>query len=208
MIPRSQTFAKGYAISHEEVVRFVMAIIPQEEVLDGAIRRKAVSFPEVAVRELTANMMARQALDQRGTSPMVEVLDGRIEFSNAGAPFVGVARIVDTVPQPRNEAMAGYAQVRHLRGARQWLRQDRDGDELQRPPCLARGAAAGQVHEGDDVLEGPLRPDEQGGQGQDLLHAGVPRERHRRGTHQCRRARAVWASDIAPRYMRYVPLWA
>ena len=36
MIPRSQTFAKGYAISHEEVVRFVMAIIPQEKVPDGA----------------------------------------------------------------------------------------------------------------------------------------------------------------------------
>lgn len=181
MIPRSQTFAKGYAISHEEVVRFAMVIIPQEEAPDGTIRRKAVSFPEVAVRELTANMVARQALDQRGTSPMVEVLDGRIEFSDAGAPFVEVACIIDTVPQPRNEAMAGYAQVRHLRGARQWLRQDRDGDELRRPPCPARGAAAGQVHEGDDILEGSLRPDEQGGQGQDLLHAGVPRERHRRG---------------------------
>ena len=191
---QEQTFAEGYAISHEEVVRFVMAIIPQEEVLDGAIRRKAVSFPEVAVRELTANMMVHQALDQRGMSPMVEVFDGRIEFSNAGAPFVGVARIIDTVPQLRNGAMAGYAQVRHLRGARQWLRQDRDGDELQRPPCPARGAAAGQVHEGDDILEGPLRPGEQGGQGQDLLHAGVPRERHCRGTHQYRRARAVRAS--------------
>ncbi len=105
---QEQTFAKGYAISHEEVVRFVMAIIPQEEVLDGAIRRKAVSFPEVAVRELTANMMVHQELDQRGMSPMVEVFDGRIEFSNAGAPLVEVARIIDTVPQPRNEAMAGF----------------------------------------------------------------------------------------------------
>ena len=105
---QEQTFAKRYAISHEEVVRFVMAIIPQEEVLDGAIRRKVVSFPEVAVSELTANMMARQALDQRGMSPMVEVFDGRIEFSNAGAPLVEVVRIIDTVPQSRNEAMAGF----------------------------------------------------------------------------------------------------
>ena len=102
-------------------MRFVMAIIPQEEALDGAIRRKVVSFLEVAVRELTANMMVHQALDQRGTSPMVEVFDGRIEFSNAGAPLVEVARIIDTVSQSRNEAMAGYAQVRHLRGAWQWL---------------------------------------------------------------------------------------
>lgn len=43
MIPRSQTFAKGYAISHEEVVRFVMAIIPQGRCSTAlsAVRRSA-----------------------------------------------------------------------------------------------------------------------------------------------------------------------
>ncbi len=105
---QERAFTKGYAISHEEVVQFIMAIIPQEEVLDGAIRREVVSFPEVAVRELAANMMVHQALDQHGTSPMVEVFDGRMEFSNAGAPLVEVDRIIDTVPQSRNEAMAGF----------------------------------------------------------------------------------------------------
>ena len=105
---QERAFTKGYAISHEEVVQFVMAIIPQEEVLEGATRREVVSFPEVAVRELAANMMVHQALDQQGTSPMVEVFDGRIEFSNAGAPLVEIARIVDSVPQSRNESMAGF----------------------------------------------------------------------------------------------------
>ncbi|MBP3866534.1 MAG: putative DNA binding domain-containing protein [Eggerthellaceae bacterium] len=105
---QERSFTKGYAISHEEVVQFVMAIIPKEEVIDGAIRHNVVSFPEIAVRELTANMMVHQALDISGTSPMVEVFDGRIEFSNAGAPLVEIDRIVDTVPQSRNEAMAGF----------------------------------------------------------------------------------------------------
>ena len=105
---QERTFSKGYAIAHEEVVQFVMAIIPKEEVIDGATRHDAVSFPEIAVRELAANMMVHQALDVSGTSPMVEVFDGRIEFSNAGAPLVEIDRIVDTVPQSRNEAMAGF----------------------------------------------------------------------------------------------------
>ena len=105
---QERVFPKGYAISHEEVVQFVMAIIPKEEIIEGAIRRDAVSFPEIAVRELTANTMVHQALDISGTSPMVEVFDGRIEFSNAGAPLVEIDRIVDTVPQSRNEAMAGF----------------------------------------------------------------------------------------------------
>lgn len=105
---QERAFTKGYAVSHEEIVQFVMAIIPKEEVIDGAIRHNVVSFPEIAVRELTANMMVHQALDISGTSPMIEVFDGRIEFSNAGAPLVEIDRIVDTVPQSRNEAMAGF----------------------------------------------------------------------------------------------------
>lgn len=105
---QERVFSKGYVAAYEEVVQFVMAIVPKAEVIEGATRHSEVSFPEIAVRELTANMMAHQALDVSGTGPMVEVFDGRIEFSNAGAPLVEIERIVDTVPQSRNEAMAGF----------------------------------------------------------------------------------------------------
>ena len=105
---QERVFAKGYALSHEEIVQFVMAVIPQEEILDGVIRRQVTSFPEVAIRELEANMTIHQAIDQRGTSPMVEVFSNRIEFANAGAPLVAIDRIVDTVPKSRNDRMAGF----------------------------------------------------------------------------------------------------
>ena len=85
-----------------------MAVIPQEEVIDGTLRHSVVSFPEIAIRELLANCMIHQALDQRGTNPMVEIFDDRIEFSNAGAPLVAIDRIIDTVPVSRNENMAGF----------------------------------------------------------------------------------------------------
>lgn len=105
---REREFVNGYALSHEDIVQYIMAIIPQEEVIEGAIRHSVVSFPEIAIRELLANCMIHQALDQRGTNPMVEIFGDRIEFSNAGAPLVAIERIIDTVPVSRNENMAGF----------------------------------------------------------------------------------------------------
>ena len=52
--------------------------------------------------------MIHQDLQQRGTNPMVEVFQNRIEFSNAGEPLVAIERIVDSVPVSRNENIAGF----------------------------------------------------------------------------------------------------
>ena len=81
---REKEFCAGYAFSHEEIVQYIMTIIPQEEVIVDATRKSVVSFPEIAIRELLANAMIHQDLQQRGTNPMVEVFKNRIEFSNAG----------------------------------------------------------------------------------------------------------------------------
>ena len=105
---REIEFSKGYVLSHEEIVRYIMTIIPQKEVIDGATRKTVLSFPEIAIRELLANTMIHQDFQQKGTSPMVEVFSNRIVFSNAGAPLVAVDRILDSVPVSRNESIAGF----------------------------------------------------------------------------------------------------
>ena len=105
---REKEFTGGYAFSHEDIVQYIMTIIPQEEVIIGTIRNSILSFPEVAIRELLANTMIHQDLLQRGTNPMVEVFSNRIEFSNAGAPLVAIERIVDSIPLSRNENIAGF----------------------------------------------------------------------------------------------------
>lgn len=105
---QERSFSKGYLVSHEEVVQFIMAIIPQREVLDGAIRREEISFPEVAIRELVANLMVHQDLSIRGTTLMIELFDGRIEFTNPGSPLVPIDRILDMAPKARNDAMASF----------------------------------------------------------------------------------------------------
>lgn len=78
-----------------------------------ATRKSIISFPEIAIRELLANMTIHQDLQQRGTNPMVEVFKNRIEFSNAGAPLVAIERIVDSVPVSR------------------WVVRQRDGKSIQ-----------------------------------------------------------------------------
>ena len=95
-------------LSFDDVARQVMTVTDEVEELDGGVRKQKTAFPEVAVRELLANCLIHQDLSQRGTSPMIEVFDNRIEFANAGAPLVDIERIVDTVPVSRNEALAGF----------------------------------------------------------------------------------------------------
>ena len=105
---REKQFFGGYAFSHEEIIQYIMTIIPQEEVIENAIRKSITRFPEIAIRELLANAMIHQDLQQRGTNPMVEIFNNRIEFSNAGGPLISIERIVDTVPVSRNENIAGF----------------------------------------------------------------------------------------------------
>lgn len=105
---REHVFSSGYAISYDTIIEYVMTIIPQKEIIEDGMRRQEISFPEIAIRELLANIMIHQSLLQRGTSPMIEVFSDRIEFSNPGAPLVDIERIIDTVPLSRNENIAGF----------------------------------------------------------------------------------------------------
>ncbi len=105
---QERTFSRGYLVSHEEVVQFIAAIVPKSEVLEGAKRHSITSFPEVAIRELVANMMVHQDLAERGSTLMVEVFDGRVEFTNPGSPLVPIDRILDMAPKTRNDYIASF----------------------------------------------------------------------------------------------------
>ena len=59
-----KTFPRGYAIGFDEIVQFILTVIPQEEVMEGSIRKQQYSFPENAIRELLANIEIHQALEK------------------------------------------------------------------------------------------------------------------------------------------------
>lgn len=100
-----QPGGKGYAVGFQGLVRFVMSQLPQNEVIEDALRKEVKLVPEVAIRELVANALIHQDFRIGGASMMVEIYSNRIEISNPGEPLVPVERFIDGY-QSRNERLA------------------------------------------------------------------------------------------------------
>ena len=95
----------GYAVGFASLVQYVMGKLPQNEVIEGAIRKEIKLVPEVVIRELLANALIHQDFEMGGASPTVEVFTNRVEISNPGEPIVPVERFIDGY-QSRNERLA------------------------------------------------------------------------------------------------------
>lgn len=100
-----QVGAMGYAVGFQGLVRFVTNQLPQNEIIEDALRREVKLVPEVVVRELVANALIHQDFSVTGASVMVEVYSNRIEISNPGEPVVPIERFIDGY-QSRNERLA------------------------------------------------------------------------------------------------------
>ena len=96
---------QGYAVGFRNAVRFIGEQLPQNEVIEDAIRKAVKLVPDDVIRELVANALIHQDLRIEGTSVMVEIYDNRVEISNPGEPLVPVERFIDGC-QSRNEHMA------------------------------------------------------------------------------------------------------
>lgn len=99
------TGEKGYAVGFQGLVQYVMSQLPQNEVIENAIRKDTKLVPEIIIRELIANALIHQDFELSGTSPMVEIYANRVEISNPGEPIVPVDRFIDGY-QSRNERLA------------------------------------------------------------------------------------------------------
>jgi ATP-dependent DNA helicase RecG len=96
---------KGYAVGFRELVHFIMSQLPQNEVIEDALRKEVKLVPEIAIRELVANALIHQDFLIGGASVMVEIYSDRVEISNPGDPVVPVDRFIDGY-QSRNERLA------------------------------------------------------------------------------------------------------
>lgn len=98
----------GYAAGFDGLIGFLKGILPENEVIEAALRKSVPMFPEPAIRELVANAIIHQDFTMTGTGPMVEVFQGRLEITNPGEPLMDTKRFLDTPPQSRNEALASF----------------------------------------------------------------------------------------------------
>jgi predicted HTH transcriptional regulator len=99
---------KGYAIGFEGLITFLKALLPSSEIIKNALRQETTVYPEIALRELIANALIHQDFSIRGSGPMIEVFDDRIEISNPGKllPSKKIDRLIRTTPESRNEILA------------------------------------------------------------------------------------------------------
>lgn len=96
---------RGYAVGFQGLIRFIMSQLPQNEVIEDALRKEVKLVPEIAIRELVANALIHQDLAMTGASVMVEIYANRVDISNPGEPVVPVDRFIDGY-QSRNERVA------------------------------------------------------------------------------------------------------
>lgn len=87
------------------LVQYAMGRLPQNEVIEDAIRKEMKLVPKVVIRELLANALIHQDFKFSGASPVVEIYKDRVEISNPGSPIVPVERFIDGY-QSRNERLA------------------------------------------------------------------------------------------------------
>jgi predicted HTH transcriptional regulator len=100
-----RTASRGYAVGFQALVRFVMTQLPQNEVIEDALRKEVKLVPDVLIRELVANALIHQDFMVPGAAVMIEVYGNRVEISNPGEPLVPVERFIDGY-QSRNERLA------------------------------------------------------------------------------------------------------
>jgi len=100
---------RGYATSFEAAVAYINSQVEQNESIEQALRTKVKMYPAIAIRELVGNAIIHQDFSIRGTGPIVEIFDRRIEITSPGLPLLDPIRFIDGPPRSRNEALAAMS---------------------------------------------------------------------------------------------------
>lgn len=101
---REQCFEQGYAVCFPMMIDWVNGQLPANEEIGKALREDVRMYPEIAIREICANMIIHQDFNVLGF-PMIEIYSDRVEISSPGQPLISTDRFIDEY-QSRNEELA------------------------------------------------------------------------------------------------------
>lgn len=100
-----QIGGKGYIVGFEGLIKYIEDHIPRTEYIAGALRKYKPKFPILSIRELVANAIIHQDLNEKG-SPIISIFNDHIVISNPGKPVIDKERFIDSPPKSRNESLA------------------------------------------------------------------------------------------------------
>lgn len=107
-----QHITRGYAAVFDDLIEMVMQSTGKEMI---DVRREIVpTYPRVAIREITANMLVHQDFGINGIPITIEIFSNRIAFTNPGAPLNNINRLIDLPPNSRNEKLAQTLFMLHI----------------------------------------------------------------------------------------------
>jgi ATP-dependent DNA helicase RecG len=107
---RQRIGTKGYAVGFQELNDYINSQLPASEVFEGGLRREVHVYPKEAIRELVANALIHQNLEDRGSLIDIEIYADRVEISNPGKPLISTDRFIDGNKAP-NERLAGMMRL-------------------------------------------------------------------------------------------------
>lgn len=233
VILKEDTANEGYAISFENAVKLVNNLLPAKEDMNS-IRRKSIStFPLPAIREAIANSLIHQDFFLTGTGPVIEIFENRVEVTNPGTPLVDIMRIVDNPPKSRNEKLASIMRRLNMceELGRGWDRMVISCESQKLPaPCiqiyqestkvsLFSHVNFGNISMEDKIWSTYLHACIKFTEGDALTNSSL---RERFGVSETlsgsisrlikeavnRKLIKPIDPNTAPRYMRYIPVWA
>ena len=94
---------KGYAVSFQALLSYVMTRIPHREQMLHGKRVTIYDIPEIAVREILANAIIHQDFTATGDGPVVEIFPDKLRVTNPGNPLIAIDRFIDSPSRSRNE---------------------------------------------------------------------------------------------------------
>ncbi len=114
-VNREWEFREGYATSFPKIMAIFDTIRPGGEQLDSSGRRVVTPvLPTIAFREVLANALMHQNLEQRGQFLTVEVFSDRVEVTNPGAPLIDPQRFIDSTSSTRNPHLGEALRLAHF----------------------------------------------------------------------------------------------
>ncbi len=107
-IVKNQEGKLWYAIAFENVIDFILDILPSNEEITKTFRKEKKMYPEIAIREFVANALIHQDFTISWAGPLIEVFKSRIEITNPWIPLIDTDRFIDHAPISRNDDLASF----------------------------------------------------------------------------------------------------
>jgi len=107
---------QGVAADFENLLLTIKNRLPLSvERYDSSGKRvEQTDYPPLVIREVIANQIVHQDFSVKGSRPIVEIFDNRVEITNPGAPINEPSRLLDLPPVSRNEELANLFKKMNL----------------------------------------------------------------------------------------------